>query len=167
VQAASQVKTGTSSAPAEDAAIADLSFPKSKRLLKHSDFDRVYRTGRRFSQPDFAAFYLRREEVASGLRVGFTVGRVLGGAVQRNRIRRRLREAIRLSLPASGVAELAADVVIQPRKSALQAEFEQLQHQVEETLAAVRQNRGAPARPRASDDSPLRKRMQKATEKKQ
>ena len=56
----------------------------------------------------------------SGLRVGFTVGRVLGGAVQRNRMKRRLREAVRMALPSPGVA---ADVVINPKKSLLSADF--------------------------------------------
>ena len=36
-------------------------FPKSVRLLKHSDFDRVYRQGRRYALPNMAMFYLRRE----------------------------------------------------------------------------------------------------------
>ena len=48
------------------------------------------------------------------LRVGFTVGKVLGGAVERNRIKRRMREAVRLSWPA---CERPMDVVFNPRKS--------------------------------------------------
>ncbi len=52
----------------------------------------------------------------SGLRIGFTVGRALGGAVQRNRMKRRLREAVRLSsLPL----RTNVDVVINPKKSLL------------------------------------------------
>jgi ribonuclease P protein component len=63
-------------------------------------------------------FYLRQLE--GGPRVGFTVGKVLGGAVQRNRIKRRLREAVRrrrLTLQA------AVDVVINPKKSVLTVDF--------------------------------------------
>jgi ribonuclease P protein component len=63
-------------------------------------------------------FYLRQAD--GGARIGFTVGRVLGGAVIRNRIKRRLREAVRLqraSLKAS------VDVVINPKKSTLMVDF--------------------------------------------
>src|SRR5258708_7319622 len=98
-------------------------FPKTARLLRHADFDRVYRNGRRVFSASMTVFWLRREgEAIPGPRIGFTVGRVLGGAVVRNRIRRRLREAVRLQ-----AAQLQApvDVVINPRKTALQAPFEE------------------------------------------
>lgn len=97
-------------------------FPKSVRLLKHADFDHVYQSGKRHFCGHMTVFYLRR---GSGPpRVGFTVGRVLGGAVVRNRIKRRLREAARRHLAA-----LAApvDVVINPKKSALTADFAALE----------------------------------------
>ena len=57
---------------------------------------------------------------AAGLRIGFTVGRALGGAVQRNRMKRRLREAVRMTRPVAGIA---ADVVINPKKSMLSTDF--------------------------------------------
>ena len=63
-------------------------------------------------------FFLRRrwQQAAdrSSLRVGFTVGKVLGGSVERNRIKRRMREAVRTSWPA---VEAPVDVVFHPRKS--------------------------------------------------
>jgi ribonuclease P protein component len=98
-------------------------FPRRARLLKHSDFDRVYKQGRKHFSSHMTVFYLRQEEgvCAEGkARVGFTVGRVLGGAVVRNRIKRRLREAVRLRR-----ARLtgAVDVVINPKKSVLAVEF--------------------------------------------
>ena len=67
-------------------------------------------------------FYLERAS-GDGLRVGFTVGRALGGAVQRNRMKRRLREAVRLTRPAPGPN---ADVVINPKKTVLTVEFDQV-----------------------------------------
>jgi ribonuclease P protein component len=87
-------------------------------LLKHSDFERVYKQGRRHFSSHLTVFYLLQTE--GGVRVGFTVGRVLGGAVQRNRIKRRLREAVRLR---RSTLKGAVDVVINPKKSVLTAEF--------------------------------------------
>ena len=90
-------------------------FPKSKRLLKHGDFQRVYEGGRRQFTGNMTVFYLRRgENGGAGPRVGLTVSKALGGSVERNRIRRRMREAVRLSYGNCGGA---VDIVINPRKS--------------------------------------------------
>ena len=94
-------------------------FPRSARLLKHADFERVYKQGKRQFSASMTVFYLERAS-GDGLRVGFTVGRALGGAVQRNRMKRRLREAVRLTRPAPGPN---ADVVINPKKAVLAVEF--------------------------------------------
>ena len=93
-------------------------FPKSKRLLKHADFRRVYDSGRRQFTGNMTVFFLRRSEpeAKAGMRVGFTVGKVLGGAVERNRIKRRMREAVRLSRQDCAAP---VDVVFNPRKSVL------------------------------------------------
>ena len=121
------------------AANAGAAFPRSARLLKHSDFDRVYKQGRRHFSSHMTVFYLRRGEDASPgklARVGFTVGRVLGGAVERNRIKRRLREAVRLRrlvLKDAG----AVDVVINPKKSVLTLEFSVVLEEVERALDVI------------------------------
>ena len=78
-------------------------------------------------------FYLRRSQ-GEGLRVGFTVGRVLGGAVDRNKMKRRLREAVRLRRPA---ALGPVDVVINPKKSLLTAEFPKLLEEVGRAFEVV------------------------------
>src|SRR5580658_4944877 len=94
-------------------------FPKSKRLLKHADFQRVYQGGRRQFTGNMTIFFLRRASEASagtGPRVGLTVGKVLGGAVERNRIKRRMREAVRLSLP---LLSRDVDVILHPRRTVL------------------------------------------------
>jgi ribonuclease P protein component len=115
---------------------ANKRFPKSHRLLRHADFERVYKQGRRHFASYMTVFYLRRqgEPGGSNLRIGFTVGKVLGGAVQRNRMKRRLREAVRLTGFAPGVA---ADVVINPKRSLLTADFAALQSEIAKAFQAI------------------------------
>ena len=121
----------------QPAARAGASFPRAARLLKHSDFERVYKQGRRQFSSHMTVFYLRQAEAASpeqSARVGFTVGRALGGAVDRNRIKRRLREAVRLR---RSVLKGAVDVVINPKKSVLTAEFSVVLEEVGRALEAI------------------------------
>jgi ribonuclease P protein component len=123
----------------QPAAKAGGGFPRAARLLKHSDFERVYKQGRRHFSSHMTVFYLRQGEAPSpeqSARVGFTVGRVLGGAVERNRIKRRLREAVRLrrsSLKGAG----AVDVVINPKKSVLTLEFSVVLEEVGRALDVI------------------------------
>jgi ribonuclease P protein component len=114
-------------------------FPKGRRLLRHADFDRVYKKGRRHFATHMTVFYLRREAdeqqaVPSQLRIGFTVRKVLGGAVQRNRMKRRLREAVRLQAiqPPAGV-----DVVINPKASLLTADFAELKGEIAKAFQVI------------------------------
>ena len=107
-------------------------FPRAARLLKHSDFERVYKQGGRHFSSHMTVFYLRQAE--GGARIGFTVGRVLGGAVQRNRIKRRLREAVRLRRSA---LKAAVDVVINPKKSVLTVGFPVLVEEVSRAFDVI------------------------------
>ena len=126
-------------APVSDPCSADtncnlaLRFPKASKLLRHADFQRVYRQGRRHFAAHMTVFYLRRDE-GDAPRVGLTVGRALGGAVDRNRIKRRLREAVRhhLASLASGV-----DVVINPKKSGLTVDFMILRNEVARAFQVI------------------------------
>jgi ribonuclease P protein component len=112
-------------------------FPKQRRLLRHADFERVYKQGRRHFAAHMTVFYLQRstdDKAPQGLRVGFTVGRVLGGAVQRNRMKRRLREAVRLS---GFPPEVSADVVINPKRSLLGADFADVRGEVAKAFQVI------------------------------
>lgn len=117
-------------------ATAGNKFPKSARLLKHADFDRVYRQGRRHLGSHMSVFYLPQPQ-ATGPRVGLTVGRAVGGAVTRNRIKRRMREAIRMHLEE---LSFAIDIVFNPRKSAAEAKFVDLESDVQRAFALVARN---------------------------
>lgn len=114
------------------------SFPRDARLLKHADFQVVYKTGRKHFSGNMTAFY-RISDRPSGPRVGFTVGKVLGGAVVRNRIRRRMRAVVRQHL-----FELARplDLILHPRKSVLTLKFEQLDAEIRQVFSAVQRGQG-------------------------
>src|SRR5580704_12155190 len=96
-----------SGTPIKSAAGAKSGFPRSSRILRAAEFRVTYDQGLRISGPLFAAFCRARPESESakaaqpgadlpGPRLGLTVPRAIGGAVVRNRIKRRLRAAFRL-----------------------------------------------------------------------
>ena len=106
------------------------STPADHRLRKHADYQRVYREGRKRFSPSISYFYALRtadSPVPNGPRVGLTAGKVLGNAVERNRIKRRMRDIIRrrVSIVAANV-----DIVLHPRKSVLTIEFAKLEGEV-------------------------------------
>jgi ribonuclease P protein component len=107
-------------------------FPRVARLLRHADFERVYEEGQRHFARHMTFFFLPGP--GRDARVGFTVGRMLGGAVERNRIKRRLREAVRRERQRLGVA---VDVVINPKKSVLQAEFREITQEVGRAFGVI------------------------------
>jgi len=95
--------------------------------LRGSQFRRVYTEGFRIGGACFTAI-CRETQPGEGPRIGFAVPRALGGAVVRNRLKRRLREAVRRVL-----ARLPArwEIVFQPRRAALAAAFEDLEREME------------------------------------
>jgi len=102
------------------------------RALRTADFRKVYDHGTRISGPLFAAFCLaRQQDEGSAPRLGLTVPRAIGGSVDRNRIKRRLREAFRLHR-----AELNPkwDIVLNPRRTALAAPFPDLERALRKVI---------------------------------
>ena len=87
----------------------------------------MYDDGAKFSGPLFSAFCLRNNG-EEGVKVGFTCPRALGGAVVRNRIKRRVREAVRARLEQPGAGW---EIVINPRIRAMTVPFSQLEREVE------------------------------------
>jgi ribonuclease P protein component len=133
--------SGSPRQAAEGYAEAGKKNPRSGRLLRHGDFERVYQQGRRHFAAHMTVFYLPRTE-GGPMRVGFTVGRLLGGAVDRNRMKRRLRECVRLCRRADGPA---ADVVINPKKTLRTAEFAVLIEEVTRAFEVIARNLGEKA----------------------
>lgn len=129
-------------------------------LRKHADYQRVYREGRRQSLPLMAYFFALRTRAEAGpgaegqaaacssalalncdslsatlgSRVGLTAGKVLGNAVERNRIKRRMRAAVRqhrMELTAS------VDVILHPRRTVLEADYTVIEREVRRVFGAV------------------------------
>ncbi|HUA00291.1 MAG TPA: ribonuclease P protein component [Candidatus Aquilonibacter sp.] len=93
-------------------------MPRACRLVRRVEYDAVYREGRRRTSREFTVFL--RPNGLEVSRFGWSIKKALGSAVRRNRIRRRLRETVRLHRQ-----EIAPgwDIVIHPRGSAATANF--------------------------------------------
>ena len=86
-------------------------FRKHEHLRRAADFRRVYERRRSVSDPLLIVYAC--ENNLSYLRLGLSVSRKMGGAVQRNRLRRLYREAFRLTRPEMPVG---FDLILIPRR---------------------------------------------------
>lgn len=66
---------------------------KYLRIKKQADFQKLFKKGKRAFSPSFTMVYTPSEQ----MRMGISVGKKHGKSVQRNRIKRLLREAFRLT----------------------------------------------------------------------
>jgi ribonuclease P protein component len=100
------------------------------RLRKHADYQRAYAASRK-KQSTSMSWFIAPQSVESpgveGPRIGLTAGKVLGKAHERNRIKRRMREALRrhLDLLPAGV-----DLIFHPRRAVLTIEFTKLEAEI-------------------------------------
>lgn len=79
-----------------------MGLPKHRRLRQRQEFRHVLRTGRRARDGLVAVAAARRQSSDQPTRFGFSVSRRVGGAVTRNRVKRRLREIAREAPVAGG-----------------------------------------------------------------
>jgi ribonuclease P protein component len=100
-------------------------------LTASAEFQALFQRGKRVDRPALIVLY---RDVPEPTRVGFAVSRKLGNAVQRNRARRRLREAYRA---ARSSAPLHAAIVVIGRPAVLTVPFPTLVEQLRQALAAV------------------------------
>jgi ribonuclease P protein component len=73
--------------------IAPRGRPKRGRLSRSAEFERVYRQGRSVGNRFLVLYAFPRAGAADGPRLGLSVSRKVGGGVDRNRVKRLLREA--------------------------------------------------------------------------
>jgi ribonuclease P protein component len=129
------------------------------RLRKHADYQLVYKAGRKQFAKQIGYFYALRPPLGldgkarrsdtPGPRIGLTVPKALGKAVDRNRIKRRMREAVRANL---ALITAPVDVILHPRRSVIDLDFLQLKREVAQILRAVqaacdRAQKPSPPRP--------------------
>ena len=128
------------------------------RLRKHADYQRVYTSSRKQFSKQMTFFYsLRPEERRSdttGPRIGLTVGKVMGKAVDRNRIKRRMRECIRRH---AALITAPVDVILHPRKVVMELEFTKLEREVVQVFRGIQAaiTKGAIAPAAADPESKL------------
>lgn len=111
--------------------------PRLDRLKKRREFLRTASRGKRAARPGLVLQALPVAEAS--LRLGFTVTKKIGNAVVRNRARRRLKEAARLTLPSMGLS--GWDLVLIGRDATAERPFPLL---IEDLRAALRQAGVAP-----------------------
>jgi ribonuclease P protein component len=111
------------------------------RLRKHADYQRVYKASRKQFGKQMAFFFTLRTPESSeraldpiAPRVGLTVGKVMGKAVDRNRIKRRMREAVRQNLHT---LRLPVDLILHPRRSVIDLDFPTLAREVANVFRQV------------------------------
>ena len=108
-------------------------MPRANRLTRSRDFDAVYRQGRSTSTRYLVLYWFSHEGEDGGSRLGIAVPRKVGGAVTRNRLKRRLREAWAQATPSAGT-----DYVLLARPGLAEAAdaqgFDWLRERVEEVL---------------------------------
>ena len=104
-------------------------------LTKRSDFVAA-NNGKRISTPGFLLLVRDRKDADAAIRVGFTVTKKIGGAVVRNRMKRRFRALAREIMSAKGVP--GSDHVMIGRPRGIEREYGLLRSELEGALDKVR-----------------------------
>ncbi|QVQ50504.1 ribonuclease P protein component [Spiractinospora alimapuensis] len=121
-------------------------LPRSNRVRHRTEFRHVMRRGRHAGEEALVATLVRpapsgvdtageAEDATPGPpRVGFVVGKAVGGAVVRNRVRRRLREIARRRLPLLPPGSL---LVVRAKPAAARSGYDRLARQLDSALSSL------------------------------
>ncbi|MDF2921096.1 MAG: ribonuclease protein component [Paenibacillaceae bacterium] len=102
---------------------------RENRLTRREDFNKVYRHGKSSANHQLVVYVLNRPQSAegAGFRLGISVSKKVGNAVVRNRMRRMIKEIVRLNadklLPRK-------DMILIVRKPAVEMEYAELEKSV-------------------------------------
>ncbi len=127
------------------------------RLRKHADYERAYAASRKRQSASMSWFLAARTPAcaAAEARIGLTVGKVLGKAHERNRIKRRMREALRRHV---GLLPEGFDLILHPRRGVLTMEFAKLEAEVVHILEQARVEAQRPEALRGRTPAPFARR---------
>jgi ribonuclease P protein component len=112
-------------------------LPPENRLRRSADFRHALKAGRRCKARTLVVHLAEPRDRCQDVRIGFVVAKGVGGAVVRNRVRRRLRHAIRSELPHLA-ATGGLDIVVRATPPAADAAFGALRADLLRCLADVR-----------------------------
>ena len=96
---------------------------RKMRLRKREDFNVVYRYGRSFANSQFVVYW-RKRSAKGTFRMGISASSKLGGAVVRNRLRRMVKEIVRLN---AGKLLEDMDLILIVRKPALSLPYKEME----------------------------------------
>jgi ribonuclease P protein component len=103
------------------------------RLCKHADYQRAYAASRKRQSASMSWFLAPQQPAYAGAklpdnpRVGLTAGKVMGKAHERNRLKRRMREALRRHV---ALLPTGCDLILHPRRTVLTLDFAKLEAEV-------------------------------------
>lgn len=112
------------------------SFGRHVRLRHRAEFLAVQERGRRISGRHMTLLVLPNTHGVD--RLGVVASRKLGGAVVRNRAKRRVREMFRLGQPTRDLTPQSLDIVVIPKRELAATPFETLQHEFNAALSKLR-----------------------------
>ncbi len=133
---------------------------RGARLLKHADYQRAYAASRKRQSASLSWFLAPQPPAGAaarfpaGPRVGFTAGKVLGKAHERNRIKRRLKEALRRHLD---LLPPGCDLILHPRRAVLTLDFAKLEAEMMRILQQATAEAGRMERSSAQPSAPRMK----------